>query len=585
MNQVKGRSRAKDDSIKRFKDADDEMEMDSASAEFESLFKESLQQQRFAVGDIVKGTVVQFTPDDVMVDIGYKSEGRVPLAEFTGEDGQPTVQIGDEIAVLFAGRHSQQGYAILSRRRAAEQQIWDRIEAIGENGEVEGKITGKVKGGFTVDIGVEAFLPASQVDLRPGGNQDRHVGQSYTFRIIKFNRKRGNVVLSRRVILDEERGRLRGETLANLVEGAVVEGAVKNITEYGAFVDLGGVDGLLHVTDMSWGRVGNPADVIKVGEHLTVKVLKYDSEKGKISLGLKQLMEDPWITAENKYEVGSRVRGRVVSLAEYGAFIALEDGVEGLVHVSEMSWTKRVRHPSEIIKVGDVVETVVLGVDLGNRRISLGLKQTEENPWTVIAEKYPVGSIIEGEIRNITDFGMFIGIDEGIDGLVHVSDISWTKRIKHPGEIYSKGQTVQAVVLKIDTDGERVSLGVKQLTPDPWSLIPQKFRPGTKIQGKVSSVTDFGIFIEIEEGIEGLVHVSELAQEKVASAKEFAAVGDELTAIVLSVDPVDKKIGLSIKAINAANEKAEFESFMSSQGEATSNLGDLLKEELNKNGN
>jgi small subunit ribosomal protein S1 len=581
MNQVKGRSRAKDDSIKRFKDADDEMEMDSASAEFESLFKESLQQQ----GDIVKGTVVQFTPDDVMVDIGYKSEGRVPLAEFTGEDGQPTVQIGDEIAVLFAGRHSQQGYAILSRRRAAEQQIWDRIEAIGENGEVEGKITGKVKGGFTVDIGVEAFLPASQVDLRPGGNQDRHVGQSYTFRIIKFNRKRGNVVLSRRVILDEERGRLRGETLANLVEGAVVEGAVKNITEYGAFVDLGGVDGLLHVTDMSWGRVGNPADVIKVGEHLTVKVLKYDSEKGKISLGLKQLMEDPWITAENKYEVGSRVRGRVVSLAEYGAFIALEDGVEGLVHVSEMSWTKRVRHPSEIIKVGDVVETVVLGVDLGNRRISLGLKQTEENPWTVIAEKYPVGSIIEGEIRNITDFGMFIGIDEGIDGLVHVSDISWTKRIKHPGEIYSKGQTVQAVVLKIDTDGERVSLGVKQLTPDPWSLIPQKFRPGTKIQGKVSSVTDFGIFIEIEEGIEGLVHVSELAQEKVASAKEFAAVGDELTAIVLSVDPVDKKIGLSIKAINAANEKAEFESFMSSQGEATSNLGDLLKEELNKNGN
>jgi small subunit ribosomal protein S1 len=335
---------------------------------------------------------------------------------------------------------------------------------------------------------------------------------------------------------------------------------------------------------MSWGRIGNPADVIKMGDKLTVKILKFDREKGKISLGLKQLSEDPWQTAANKYVAGTRVQGRVVSLTEYGAFVALEDGVEGLVHVSEMSWTKRVRHPSELLKVGDVIETVVLGVDLGNRRISLGLKQTAENPWNVIADKYPVGSIIEGEIRNITDFGMFIGIDEGIDGLVHVSDISWTKRIKHPGEIYSKGQTVQAVVLKIDTEGERISLGIKQLTPDPWSLIPQKYRPGTRVHGRVSSVTDFGVFIEIEESIEGLIHVSELSTEKVASAKEFANVGDELDAIVLSVDPVDKKIGLSIKAIHAANEKAEFESFMGSQGEATSNLGDLLKE-LNKNGN
>jgi small subunit ribosomal protein S1 len=585
MNQGKGKGRAKDDTIKRFKDVDDEVEQDSASAEFESMFKESIQQQRFAVGDIVKGTVVQITADDVMVDIGYKSEGRVPLAEFVDDDGQPTVKIGDEISVLFAGRHSQKGYAILSRRRAAEHIIWDRIEALGEGGETEGRITGKVKGGFTVDIGVEAFLPASQVDLRPGGNQDRHVGETYTFRIIKLNRKRGNVVLSRRVMLDEQRGKLRSETLENLAEGAVVEGVVKNITEYGAFVDLGGVDGLLHVTDMSWGRIGNPADVIKVGENLTVKILKFDREKGKISLGLKQMTEDPWLTAAAKYVAGNRVQGRVVSLTEYGAFVALEDGVEGLVHVSEMSWTKRVRHPSELLKVDDIVETVVLGVDLGNRRISLGLKQTAENPWNVIADKYPVGSIIEGEIRNITDFGMFIGIDEGIDGLVHVSDISWTKRIKHPGEIYTKGQTVQAVVLKIDTEGERISLGVKQLTPDPWSLIPQKYRPGTKVHGRVTSVTDFGVFIEIEESIEGLIHVSELSTEKVPSAKDFAAVGDELDAVVLSVDPVDKKIGLSIRAISAANEKAEFEAFMSSQGEATSNLGDLLKEELNKNGN
>jgi small subunit ribosomal protein S1 len=585
MSQGKGRGRGHNDSIKRFKDHDDEMEQDSGSTEFESLFKESIQQQHFAAGDIVKGTVVQLTADDVMVDIGYKSEGRVPLAEFLDENGQSTVQIGDEISVLFAGRHSQKGYAILSRRRAAEQIVWDRIEELGEGGEIEGRITGKVKGGFTVDIGVEAFLPASQVDLRPGGNQDRHVGETYKFRVIKLNRKRGNVVLSRRVLLDEQRDKLRSATMENLAEGSVVEGIVKNTTEYGAFVDLGGVDGLLHVTDMSWGRIGNPSDVIKVGDKLTVKVLKFDREKGKISLGMKQLMEDPWLTVADKYIVGSRVQGRVVSLTEYGSFVALEDGVEGLVHVSEMSWTKRVRHPSELLKVGDLVETVVLGIDLGNRRISLGLKQTAQNPWDVIAEKYPVGSIIEGEIRNITDFGMFIGIDEGIDGLVHVSDISWTKRIKHPGEIYGKGQTVQAVVLKIDADGERVSLGIKQLTPDPWSLIPQKYRPGTRVHGRVSSVTDFGVFIEIEEGIEGLIHVSELSTEKVASAKEFANVGDELDAIVLSVDPVDKKIGLSIKAIHAANEKAEFEAFMGSQGEATSNLGELLKEEMNKNGN
>lgn len=582
MSQGKGKGRAQDNSIKRFKDIDDEMEMDSGSSEFEALFKDSIR-QRFAVGDIVKGVVVQVTPDDVMVDIGYKSEGRVAISEFIGDDGEPHVKIGDELEVLFVGRNTQQGYAILSHKRASENLIWTKLEEVGEGGAIDGRITGKVKGGFTVDIGVEAFLPASQVDSRPGGNLDRFIGESFTFRIIKLNRRRGNVVLSRRVLLDEERDKLKAGTLARLGEGETVEGTVKNITDYGAFVDLGGIDGLLHVTDMSWGRLSHPSEMVKVGEKLTVKILKYDSEKEKISLGLKQLAEDPWITAEKKYQIGERISGKVVSLTEYGAFIALENGVEGLVHVSEMSWTRRVRHPSEILKVGDEVETVVLGVDLGNRRISLGLKQTEVNPWTVIAGKYPVGSIIEGEIRNLTDFGMFIGIDEGIDGLVHVSDISWTKRIKHPGEAYSKGQTVQAVVLKIDPENERISLGIKQLTPDPWSEIPAKYRPGTKVKGKVSSVTDFGIFIEIEEGIEGLIHVSELSQEKLATPKGFAEVGDELDAIVLNVDSNDKKISLSIKALTFANEKAEFAAFMGSEGEATSNLGDLLKGELNKN--
>jgi small subunit ribosomal protein S1 len=404
------------------------------------------------------------------------------------------------------------------------------------------------------------------------------------FKILKMNRKRGNIVLSRRVLLEEERESLKKETLANLAEGQILKGIVKNITDYGAFVDLGGLDGLLHITDMSWGRLNHPSDILKVGDELKVMVLKYDSGKGKISLGLKQAMPDPWLDVESKYPVGEKVRGKVVSLTEYGAFVALEEGVEGLIHVSELSWTRRVRHPSELLKVGEEVETMVLGVDLGNRRISLGLKQTIPNPWTVIGDKYPVGTKIEGQIKNITDFGMFIGIEDGIDGLVHVSDISWTKRVKHPGEIFSKGQTVQAVVLSVDTENERLSLGMKQICPDPWAEIPTKYKPGTRIKGKVSSVTDFGIFLEIEEGIEGLVHVSELSHEKIATPKGFANTGDELEAVVLSVDPAERKIALSIKSLQSAIDKAEMAAYMEPQGEATSNLGDLLKEGLKKNG-
>ncbi|HEY6837330.1 MAG TPA: 30S ribosomal protein S1 [Geobacteraceae bacterium] len=581
MSDEKRMNKRSDAPIKRFADMDEEHE--GSHGEFAELFQDSLKEMQ--IGDIVKGVVVQINQDFVLVDVGHKSEGCIAVNEFIDENGQMTVKVGDEVKVLFERGENERGYIVLSKKKAESHVAWEKIaEAGGEGGTIEGKIVGKVKGGLTVDIGVQAFLPASQVDVRPGGNLDKYIGQTFTFRILKMNRKRGNIVLSRRVMLEEEREHLRKDTLATLAEGQVLEGIVKNITDYGAFVDLGGLDGLLHITDMSWGRLSHPSEMIKVGDRLTVKVLKYDSAKGKISLGLKQTMPDPWLTVQEKYPIGSRVQGRVVSLTDYGSFISLEDGVEGLVHISEMSWTKRIRHPSEILKVGEIVETVVLGTDLGNRRISLGLKQTEVNPWTVIGERYPVGTKIEGQIKNITDFGVFIGIEDGIDGLVHVSDISWTKRIKHPGELFTKGQTVQAVVLNIDAENERLSLGIKQLVPDVWSEIPDRYRPGTRVKGKVSSVTDFGIFLELEEGIEGLVHVSELSAEKLATPKGFAEVGDELEAVVLSVDSGERKIALSVKALQAAAEKAELEAFMGSQQEATSNLGDLLKEGLKKNG-
>ena len=568
--------------IKRFKDSDDEHEM-SGSGEFAELFQDSLNQPK--AGEVVQGTVVQITQDFVMVDVGYKSEGCVHVAEFMDEDGVVTVQPGDKVYVLFQRGETAKGHLILSKRKAEQLVGWDRVaEAGGEGGTIEGKIVGKVKGGLTVDIGLPAFLPASQVDLRPGGNLDRYIGQTATFRILKLNRKRGNVVLSRRAILEEDRGQVRDQTLATIEEGQIREGIVKNLTDYGAFVDVGGVDGLLHVTDMSWGKLNHPSEVINVGDCIKVKVLKYDSSKGKISLGMKQTIPDPWIDVESKFSVGERVTGRVVSLMEYGAFIALSDGIEGLIHVSEMSWTKRVRHPSEILKAGDTVEAVILGIDAANRRISLGLKQTEPNPWLCLEERYPVGTKLEGQIKNITDFGAFIGVEDGIDGLVHVSDISWTKRIKHPSEVFTKGQTVQAVVLNIDPANERLSLGVKQLQPDPWTIVPEKYRAGTRVTGKVTSVTDFGVFMEIEDGIEGLIHVSELSQEKVPSAKEFTTVGTELEAVVLNVDTQDRKIALSLKALQSAIEKEEMKGYMGGQNESFSSLGDLMSLN-NKNNN
>ena len=563
----------------------EELDGEQQSSEFAALFTESLK-DRPERDKIIEGTVVRVDVDTVLVDIGLKSEGHVPIAEFRNPDGEVTVKVGDKIRVLMTRQDGKKGY-VLSKKKADYLSAWDKIgDACQEGGIVEGTVTGKVNGGFTVDMGgIQAFLPSSQVDIRPSSDSDSYIGLKASFKVIKVNQRRDNIVLSRRAVLEDERSVIRDVTLEKLEEGQIVEGVIKNVTDYGAFVDLGGVDGLLHVSDLSWGRVGKPADVLKPGQQIKAKVLKYDRSKGKISLGIKQTLSDPWLDVPARFPIGMRVRGKVVSLMEYGAFVELESGIEGLIHVSEMSWTKRVRRAADVLSIGDEVETVILSIDMGNRKISLGLKQVSENPWTTIAEKYPAGTRIEGQIKNMTDFGMFIGIEDGIDGLVHVSDMSWTKRIKHPGDVYEKGSLVQAVVLKVDVENERLSLGIKQLEPDPWSLAPGKYRAGALVTGKVTSLTDFGVFVELEEGIEGLIHVSELSREKVASAKEFAAVGDSLEAIVISCDPKERRISLSIKSMHVAVEKAEFEQYMGSQGESTSTFGDLLKQSLNNKNN
>ncbi|PLX85263.1 MAG: 30S ribosomal protein S1 [Desulfuromonas sp.] len=543
--------------------------------DFEALLSE-YEQGGFGLkrNDVVEGTIVQVNPDSVVVDVGYKSEGVIPLREFADENGEINVNVGDVYDVLFGGGESDSGMIMLSKEKADRQKVWNSLE---EDAVVEGKIISRIKGGLSVDIGVTAFLPGSQVDLRPVRNLDKVIGETYQFKIIKLNKRRGNIVLSRRVLLESERESQRSDTLETLAEEQVVEGIVKNLTDYGAFIDLGGIDGLLHITDMSWGRVKHPSDILAVGDKINVKVLKFDREKERVSLGLKQIAPDPWLNVQDKYPVESKVTGKVVSLTDYGAFIELEEGVEGLIHVSEMSWTKRVKHPNKVLSIGDEVESVVLALDSDNRRISLGLKQVEPNPWDVIGEKFPIGTIIEGQVKNITDFGIFVGVDEGIDGLVHISDLSWTKRIKHPSEIYKKGDVVKAVVLNIDRENERFSLGLKQLNSDPWETVPVRYAPSTIVKGQVTSVTDFGVFLELEEGIEGLIHVSELSKEKVESPKDFAAVGQELEAAVLQVDTADRKIALSIKNIDVQKEKAEVNEFMGAQKNATSNLGALLQ--------
>ena len=560
-------------------DADDFMDDEEMEGSFAELFESSLKELN--AGNVVKGTIVQVNPDSVVVDVGGKSEGVIPIAEFLDENGKvkSDIKVGDEFDVLIERTENENGLISLSKEKADRQKVWNSLE---EGAVVEGRIISRIKGGLSVDIGVSAFLPGSQVDLRPVRNLDKMLGESFKFKIIKLNKRRGNIVLSRRVLLEEKRETLRSDTLKTLEENQVVDGVVKNLTDYGAFIDLGGIDGLLHITDMSWGRVNHPSDILAVGDKIKVKVLKYDREKERVSLGLKQISPDPWFEVEKKYPVEGRIKGKVVSLTDYGAFVELEEGVEGLIHVSEMSWTKRIKHPNKVLNVGDEVEAVVLALDTANRRISLGLKQAEPNPWDVIGEKFPIGTIIEGQVKNITDFGIFVGVDEGIDGLVHISDLSWTKRIKHPSEIYKKGDLVKAVVLNIDRENERFSLGVKHLALDPWQSIPTRYTPGTIVRGVVTSVTDFGIFLEIEEGIEGLIHVSEISKEKIDSPKSFAKVGDELEAVVLHVDTVERKIALSVKHLSDQKEKAEVDAYLGAQKSATSNLGALLQGAMGK---
>jgi len=549
------------------------------SDSFSELYEESL--KSIQEGEVVKGEIVQVDKEYVLVDIGYKSEGQISIQEFIDSEGNLTAKVGDKVDVLLERREDAEGTIRLSKEKAAKIKVWDQIKDIYENnGTIQGKIISRVRGGLSVDIGLQAFLPGSQVDLRPIRDMDSLVGREYGFKIVKYNKRRGNIVLSRRAILEAKRMSLRDETLRNLEEGAVLEGTVKNITDYGLFVDLGGIDGLIHITDMSWGRVGHPSEMYKFGDKITVKILNFDRERERVSLGIKQLAPDPWTEAEHKYPLGTRVQGRVVSLTDYGAFVEVEQGVEGLIHVSEMSWTRKIRHPSQVLTVGGIVDAMVLNIDVAKKRISLGMKQVEPNPWDVIEEKYPVGTTIEGKTKNITDFGVFIGIDEGIDGLVHISDISWTRRIKHPSEVYKKGQELQAVVLSIDKENERFSLGIKQLTSDPWDEIPKKYKPGTRVTGTVTNVTDFGLFLELEEGIEGLVHISEVATEKRGNPLSRFQIDDVIQAKVLNVSREEKKIGLSIRKLEESSEKEIFKSYMESNKEAKSNLGDLLREEM-----
>ncbi len=557
---------------------------------FADLLNESYARDEVVEGEIVNATVLAVNKDYVLVDAGYKSEGLIATNEFPSINGEPQIKVGDKVDVLVEQRENENGLMVLSKEKADKLKVWDEISLAAERDEiVEGRIIGRVKGGLQVDIGVRAFLPGSQVDLRPIRHLEKMIGEIYQFKVIKFNKKRGNIVLSRRVLLEKEREAKRKVTLTELAEGAVMEGIVKNLTDYGAFIDLGGVDGLLHVTDMSWGRVQNPAEMFNVGDKVKVKVLKYDSEHERVSLGMKQIQEDPWLRVQEEFPVGRRVSGKVVSLTDYGAFIELIPGVEGLIHVSEMSWTKRVKHPSKIVNIGDEVEAVVLDIDQVNKRISLGMKQVEPNPWTQLEEKYPVGTVIRGQVRNITDFGIFIGIEDGIDGLVHISDLSWTHRVKHPSEMFQKGDEVEAVVLNIDVDNERFSLGIKQLHEDPWGRIPHVYPRGARVKGKVNKVTDFGAFIEIEPGIDGLCHVSEFSDEHVEDPRTFVKPGDEVEVMIIDIDSEERKIGLSMKAVKKADKGHDYRSYLA-QTNATAQkssgrgsmgtLGDALKEKF-----
>jgi len=555
----------------------------SFASEFEKLLGERMDNLR--PGKVVTGRVVDMNREMVTVDIGFKSDGVVPSEQFMDAEGNLAVKPGDAVDVYIIALENEMGQVLLSKERADQKRVWDSVEHIFKTGgSLSGKVVQKVKGGLQVDIGIPAFLPGSQIDIRPHRNLDKFINEVFTFKVLKITRDKGNIVLSRRAVLMSERDALRSETLKVLAEGVVMEGVVKNVTDYGAFIDLGGIDGLLHITDISWGRVNHPSEKLSVGQTVPVVVLKYDKEKERVSLGMKQLKPDPWLTVHERFPVGGRVTGRVTSLTDYGAFAELEEGVEGLIHVSEMSWTKKVRNPSKLLSAGDKVEAVILGIDTEQQRISLGLKQLMPNPWDELRITHPVGSRVTGKVRSITEFGIFVGVEDGIDGLVHVSDFSWTKRIRDPKEIhdlFKKGDDVEAVVLDIDAENERLSLGIKQLQTDPWDTIAQRYPVGAKVKGTVSSHTDFGIFVEIEQGIEGLIHISQLGIEKGEDMAVHFPIGSPIESEVTNIDREERRISLSIKAIKRRQEKESMAEFMEDSGSGLT-FGDLLRQKMDE---
>jgi len=553
--------------------SDQQLDRAALAALYEETFK------NLEEGTITEGRVVAVTKDKVVVDIGYKSEGMIPNDQFSTEELQ-NIKVGDRLQVYIEECEDDDGNLVLSKEKADKMKIWEELEKLFNDGKsIDGKIVARIKGGMMVDIGVKAFLPGSQIDLHPVRDLDGLVGRTFPLKIIKINHRRGNVVVSRRVLLEETRDSKRKTTLSTLKEGQLIHGVVKNITDYGAFIDLGGIDGLLHITDMSWGRVGHPSEMFNIGDKVEVSVLKYDRETGRISLGLKQKSADPWTGVASKYAIGTRVRGRVVSLTDYGAFIELEPGVEGLVHVSVMSWTHEVRHPSRVVSIGDQVEAAVLNVDPASRKISLGMKQTAPNPWDMVEGKYAIGTRIEGKVKSLTDFGAFVGLEEGIDGLIHISDMSWTKHIKHPSELFKKGQKVEAVVLRIDKEKERLSLGYKQLKNDPWDdEIPNRYAVGDVAVGKVSKVADFGIFVELDGGVEGLIHISEAGFDPQAKLEEKFKLQDEVTAKIIKVDREERKIALSLRDLQMDSDRRKVDEYHATQGALDQSLGRAAKQ-------
>jgi len=553
--------------------SDQQLDRAALAALYEETFK------NLEEGTITEGRVVAVSKDKVVVDIGYKSEGMIPNDQFSTEELQ-NIKVGDPLKVYIEECEDADGNLVLSKEKADKMKIWEELEKLFNDGKsIDGKIIARIKCGMMVDIGVKAFLPGSQIDLHPVRDLDGLVGRTFPLKIIKINHRRGNVVVSRRVLLEETRDSKRKTTLSTLKEGQLIQGVVKNITDYGAFIDLGGIDGLLHITDMSWGRVGHPSEMFNIGDKVEVSVLKYDRETGRISLGLKQKSADPWTGVASKYAIGTRVRGRVVSLTDYGAFIELEPGVEGLVHVSVMSWTHEVRHPSRVVSIGDQVEAAVLNVDPASRKISLGMKQTAPNPWDMVEGKYAIGTRIEGKVKSLTDFGAFVGLEEGIDGLIHISDMSWTKHIKHPSELFKKGQKVEAVVLRIDKEKERLSLGFKQLKSDPWDdEIPNRYVVGDVAAGKVSKVADFGIFVELDGGVEGLIHISEAGLDPQAKLEEKFKLQDEVTAKIIKVDREERKIALSLRDHQMDSDRQKVDEYHATQGALDQSLGRAAKQ-------